>query len=498
MVAAIELPTQPDYLTWSAIELVRNNIETERLEEVDVDSIILEASIVDESHADDLGRSMAKKRGQITPVALRAREIDGVVVHDVLDGFHRSAGKKRRGEKKIKANVLYGCDDEEMYDLRILAASSVKSVQYPRKAEWIASAFAQTPWAKKGLTVAQAFGIAMNDTSRARAGLLTREETNALKAWVKDKVDRWDTTVATAHHILQIVEDADPDLVRQVRTSGGGKDRTGKITPARLEAVVTAFPGEDYYGVQRGLLRYVTNNRLSAKETVRFVDRVTDEILPGMDEEVVYQAAVATKVATAHSERDDEEHEFVADEEPDEEQLELESLDDLEGSDDDIVVAFEDDRTDGGDERSYEVEQIMLHKATDINAAPETELYSGPQRKSSQNGVFKRGNNRATTKKDTAHRFTTGDTETPKELRERIALLEKALETARETGGVATGDDFWKTAGYLSLTEYTVLELVNGKNTPIEEVAEILKTTTNQVNLLIKSAYAKRSLIGDK
>lgn len=268
-------PTAPDYSKYTDLELVKNNIETERLQTISLDRVLTEASIIDISHVKDLADSMAGKRGQLSSIVVRAREEDGQIVYDIIDGFHRSAGKKMMGEKEIDAKVVYGCSDEELFDLRILAASSVKSVQFPRVAEWITKLYATTGWAEKGLSVAQAFNLALNDSERSRVANLTTIEVKEIKAWAKAKSEIWGRSLSNVHQILRIVEDADPELVKQVRYQGGGKDRKRAITPQRLQAVVNTFPGRSNFPVQRVLLDYVAENRLSEKETETLVTLVS-------------------------------------------------------------------------------------------------------------------------------------------------------------------------------------------------------------------------------
>ena len=259
----------------SPLELLISGIQCERDEIISLSSVHLEDSIVDEFHARQLGNSMSLQRGQINPIVVRAKEEDGGVVYDVIDGFHRTSGKKERGEESIKANVLYQCSDEEMYDLRILAASSVRSVQFPRIAEWMKRSFDTTAWAERGLTVTQAFGLVVSDRERTYQNL-SPDELKELKEWVKAKCERWQKSVSATYLILRVVENSDPELVKQVRQSGGGKDRSGKITPARLQAVALTLPKE--FEAQRRVLDYVVENRLSAAETEELARKIADNI----------------------------------------------------------------------------------------------------------------------------------------------------------------------------------------------------------------------------
>ncbi len=308
---AAEIREQSNYSSRSPQELIRAKIETERLETIPLAHVKTEHALVDESHAKDLGNSMKQKRGQISPIVVRARMEDNEVVYDVIDGFHRTEGKKLNGDENINATVVYNCSDEEMFDLRILAASSVRSVQYPRIAQWISRSFDQTPWKEKGLNVAQAFGIAVNDSVKTRGIELNPEEIEDLKEWVQGKTQKWGKSIAGTYQILRVVSNADPDLVKQVRTSGGGKDRNGRITPARLQTVVEQFPGEKNFETQRAVLKVVVEKRLYAEETAQLVRDVQKHIQPGMSESEIYE--VANNIVITHQvfpERDSQKDEL--------------------------------------------------------------------------------------------------------------------------------------------------------------------------------------------
>src|SRR3989344_4881490 len=111
----------------------------------------------------------------------------GGIFYDVMDGFHRAEGRRMCDEKTVRATVVYACSDAEMVDLRILAASSVQSVQFPRLASWITQAWKQTEWAKKEIKVVQAFAMTMNDSDSSRSKLLSNEDIPQVRDWVREK-----------------------------------------------------------------------------------------------------------------------------------------------------------------------------------------------------------------------------------------------------------------------------------------------------------------------
>ncbi len=256
------------YARFSAQELIRRNIETERFEMIDTHSIALEAAIVDEAHVKGLAKSMKTKRGQISPITVRARDAgNGKVHYDIIDGFHRTEGFLANGMKTAKAVVLYGCSDEELYDLRVLAAKSVASVRFARVASWMRGSFEQTKWAKKGLKISQIFSLTVfSDTQGAkepgkRLGISVEEAAEAIK-WANDKADAWTMPVATVWETVRTVEAAAPDLVMKVRTRGGHKGK-GSLTQARLTAIVSELPG--LHDLQRDVAKIVLTENLPAE-----------------------------------------------------------------------------------------------------------------------------------------------------------------------------------------------------------------------------------------
>lgn len=189
---------------------MEQNIRTKCDEIIPISSIYIEKAIIDESHAEELGKSMTSDRGQISPITVRARLENGSIKYDITDGFHRTLGAKKKGFSEIKAVVVYGCDDEEMYDLRILAVNSVQSIQFARLIQWIQLCFENSPFANIGITVSQAFAIASNDSERSYSAKLSAEETKELKDWVKEKAEIWGKPIVSIYQDLRIANISDP------------------------------------------------------------------------------------------------------------------------------------------------------------------------------------------------------------------------------------------------------------------------------------------------
>ena len=288
-------------------EVARSGERIVRREQVLLQDIVAEGIIIDEQHANDLGREMLGPWSQTQPVLLRARiggQTNNDVVFDVLDGFHRVEGIKsvkptwKEEGTTVYSTVLYGCSDEEMYDQRILAANSVKSVKYARVASWMKGAWAQTPWREK-LTVTQAFGLTQNDSSGRSFGL-NETELDEVKEWVRKKAQTWLSPIGTIYQNLRTVDAAAPDLVLRVRIGSFGKGQLA-LTPSQLEAIVETFPLE--YDLQRRVAGYATSESLSTEEIrsllvkLRSYPEVTNEILdkelkPGKWNQVVTSSGV--------------------------------------------------------------------------------------------------------------------------------------------------------------------------------------------------------------
>lgn len=455
MATAIEKINEPDYSRLSPLELLRNNIEAKRFERIPIAKINSEAAIVEASHADDLGDSMSQKRGQITPIAVRAREEEGEIVYDIIDGFHRTEGKRRRGETEIDATVVYGCPDDELYDLRILAASSVRSVQFARTADWIRKSWDTTPWAKQGISVVQAFGITMNNSKRTNLANLDEQDLDRLKSWVNGKCRRWQKSLATTYQDLQIIEVADPKLVKEVRASGGAREsHAGKITPERLKAVVRTFPNQ--YEVQTEVLNVATESRLSAVETEKLANRVVGLVGDDKRPELIRNVAIAVaeEIATERNKKPEK----VIYRPPLEGDLASEvPLEELEPSDEELRAL----------EEEKEIDKDIIFEEGRKSYRP-------------------MGDRDPTD-------FASGNLHEVDSLRERIRDLEQALEAAsNSTNGVS--QEWWKTATYLTPHERACMNSLFSLGIAPDDLAKKINIMPLRIVQFIQSAFAKHRL----
>lgn len=453
-----------------------------------------EFAIVDDSHANELKQSMAQERGQISPIVVRAREVDGQIRYDVIDGFHRTEGMRRLGKNIISARVLYGCDDEELFDQRILAASSVKSVQFPRIAAWINNSFSETAWSKKGLTATQAFGITVADSESSRQGL-TVEEVSELKEWARKKCGQWGRTTADTYRILRIVSKSNPELVKEVRTSGGGKDRRARITPERLAAIALTLPGEEYFEAQAAVMDYVLEERLYAEETKQLVSKIAPLIKPNMDKRTVAEIIQQTLASSDNSQSNNDERMRWADdfeemEEPTEEELRA-----IENAGLERIT----ERTNLDDQGEDELTGL-LGLGMDELPLPDPRP-SGLNNKSETDNTFlrprvlRRKSEYYIAGKPTDRNFMGPSLETIEEMRSRIDELEDMLRESRNGHGQNSGS-FWKTAEYLTTQERQVMKFVFEDFKDIEIIAKLLGIPQPRIYQLVVSSFAKHTIAG--
>lgn len=296
-------------------KIIESGIETERLESIPVNSLILEESIIDDDHCKKLADSMGGKRGQISPVTVRARiDDENNVVYDIIDGFHRSAALLKIQETNkqkidVKAVVVYGCTNEELYDLRVLAVNSVRSVSFPRMITWMQRSFEQTEWYKKGLTLSQVMSIAINNPLKSYSGLDSKG-VEEVKIWATDKANKWNKPITAIYQDTRSVENADPELVKKVRIGAGGKHaKKGILNPARFRAMVDELPGQ--YDLQNLMADIISQHNLDQHKT-RAVAREVAKCRDNQEALNLIKADPLSTVGEFTSEIDSDEPEFPA------------------------------------------------------------------------------------------------------------------------------------------------------------------------------------------
>jgi hypothetical protein len=289
-------------------DIIRAGIEYERLETISLGRINREPELADGIHATELGKSMRNKRGQISPITVRATMAGADIRYDIVDGFHRVEGKWKNldsgmtaedlANSDVKANVHYGMSDAELLDYRVTAVGSIKSVQFPRIASWVTASYNMTEFAEQGLTVLDAFGIAVSKSSSPRVQGYTSDKVAEIKDWVIAKCERWEKKPANILEVLKIVDGADPTLVLQVRDIAGVQGTEEFFTRTQLRHVVSMFAGEDHYASQRGVMRAVRQRRLTGQQVKLLVARITPAIHKGIQEDTAYSLAMAVPPAS--------------------------------------------------------------------------------------------------------------------------------------------------------------------------------------------------------
>jgi hypothetical protein len=181
-------------------------------------------------------------------------------------------------DMRAEAVVLYGCNDEELFDLRVLAASSVKSIKFARMAMWMQMSFEYTKWKSKeilsfiknkDLTLSQVFAMAHRSanqiTKEPGKNLgVSNEAAEELIAWAVQKARRWDRPLAVLLQDMRAIEVASPELVMMVRQGGGGTDGKGVFTRARFVSIVNNLPNE--WEVQERLAHMAIDKNILASD----------------------------------------------------------------------------------------------------------------------------------------------------------------------------------------------------------------------------------------
>jgi len=505
--ASVETPREISIDKLSPREIIDRNLRVEREEIISIDDVLTDVSIVDEYHAERLGESMSQDRGQLTPILVRARLEDngGGIFYDVMDGFHRAEGRRMRGQKTVRATVVYACSDAEMVDLRILAASSVQSVQFPRLASWITQAWKQTEWAKKEITVVQAFAVAVNDSDSSRTKLLSREDIPQVRDWVREKCRLWQRGLAPTYEVLRIVADADPELVKRVRALRGGvRNRKGQVTPARLKPVVLAFPGEENFDAQNIVMDQIVERRLTASESEWFVNQIASKIYSGKKIEDVDFREIASKIPSSGTRRPPKN----IDEPGTEDLSAIEEDDEFEGGDpeDKQKTKKPNSRLRTGADRNFEFaplpnpEDIFgkdppMPESSMFDEPSNDELRYAPDASISNSGFAGSGMTKG--EKGFGVPTPTTSEESPDKLRAKIFSLREALRNAHEKLLAKNGDiddDWFETAHFLTEEERKIMELFFRQFLDLDTVASIMHEPRLRVIQFVQSAFRKRYL----
>ncbi len=256
--------SQPEFSEVLARDLIVSHERLQRMEMVPLESILLHSGTFDPARAKLLQNDM-KEKGQISPIIVRARlSGQNELVYDLIDGYHRTHAKINEGAEIICATVWYGLSDEEMFDERMLAVDSVRSVQVPRLARWMKEVFLYTPW-HETLTVTQVFSLASNKDKKQPVEQfgLSKQDIASAREWAIKKAHLANKKPSWIYKILQVADATSDDLISQVRTEGGGHEGRGVLTLERLRQIALPLNGE--YELQRRLVDLVIDQDIKAE-----------------------------------------------------------------------------------------------------------------------------------------------------------------------------------------------------------------------------------------
>ena len=259
-------------------EVLRAGLRGKRFEVIEVSLVNMEGVVVDQKRVDKLGETLFGWNsspvvyGQLDPIQSAVFLIDGRVVYEPTNGYHRIAAFQKDGSYTIEAMSLYGLTWSEVLELRVLN-QTVETVRFARVPHMMIAAWELTDFHKEdGITLLQAFSLVVAGTSGVRLQL-TPEKTKAIKEWVKRTATVWRGKVGSIYQDLMIIEHADLRLVQEVRSRGGGHgEGDGAWNRARLAETVSVLPDDPR--AQKIVYEAVLRKDLTAPETGAFAKAV--------------------------------------------------------------------------------------------------------------------------------------------------------------------------------------------------------------------------------
>lgn len=211
---------------------------------------------VDAVHVKELEDSI-KAMGQAQPLLIKEGDLN------VIDGFHRAAAMQGLGFEKAEA-VLWSCEDEEFWDLRIMSAVLHKNVTFARAVDWIDEAFSRSPWKTK-------YKNAFNLFDTAAQGYAPKEA----KEWTEVKAKTWGLSPRTIRNWLYTKQTLSPELLEEAKSSPS-KEEGPSFT--HYTAVAEIFPSQPE--LQKEVIQKSARDRLTVeqlKEVARAVKQAEDE-----------------------------------------------------------------------------------------------------------------------------------------------------------------------------------------------------------------------------
>lgn len=457
---------------YTPLQLVSAEVRGKNNFRIPVNDICLDVVIVDKHHAKLVGNNIYGGDGeigigQINPIQVAAFPLDGEVVHLITDGFHRTYEAWHRGRENINAVVMYGLSLREVYNLRILAANW-DGTHYARVAEWLKDAFDLTKWSRFGVNLTQAFSLVVQGNPGTRLDLET-EELDRLKQWVVGISRACRSTPSTILQQLYVVSKADPALVREVRTGGGGGhgDGAGVFNPGRLGAIVKHAP--DDHQVQRQVYELVIEKDLKVPETAGVTQAMSAF---GKDPAIVEIIKESPRLAS----------------------LVVEYVSDKNLARQILQVSFNSGLT---------LEEAEMLCAVVLEARGDDDIVKAilenPVSYIEVRGLEAKAISEAKKQKRTYVSHDHSDAgyitvRSSKDYEEELDFLRNALKVAQRTSGIASQEDWWRNHPDLSMAERRILELMIDGGLSVKETAKTLSgefqrgITENQIIKMVRSA----------
>lgn len=279
MVEFAPIPTITD--TRPSIDIINSGERARRLEMIPLEYVITETPVIDPVHASELAADI-KREQQLMPILVRGTVIDGELAYQIADGFHRSSGMKAAGEESIEAFVMYGWSYVELLNKRILSANSVKSVKFGRLAMWMQELYEMTPWHDMGIGMSEAVTATVFKSPTIEGKAIGNRDMSRLQEWVNGQARNWQMTTGELWESLGTIEQSDPRLVHLVRPTINKGDEHSFILESHLKAASEAYPGKSNYPIQRALINWVLENKITPTGVDRMAADIRPNLKPGM------------------------------------------------------------------------------------------------------------------------------------------------------------------------------------------------------------------------
>jgi DNA-binding CsgD family transcriptional regulator len=231
---------------------------------------------VDSEHVLELSSSMQEEAqtpeggsGQLTPILVA--EVPKEPKFPIVDGFHRTDSLYQRGEDKAYATIRPNSTWEKVYDLRILTATTHRSVRFARVVEWVNNVWAISAWADR-LDATQAFAIATNGSYKGTHLKLSEQDIEGIREWTKEKCGQWKLSPGAIYKSLYTANAVAPDLIKETREGQKGRGVQKVLTQQQVTNIGSVLPHR--HAIQRVVAEVAKERSLSSTETLLLAERV--------------------------------------------------------------------------------------------------------------------------------------------------------------------------------------------------------------------------------